>query len=272
MKSVKLYIVVLLCAICSVAPLAAQVSQSFSVPSGESTVENLTTDELWNRGNTAYANGNYIRAEKMYGEILNRDLHSAALYYNLGNVQHKRGEIARALLYYYRAEQFAPSDADIQHNIEVVRSKTKDNIELMPRLFVVEWSEWLGSRLNCMQWSILSLIFLVIALGALLLYLLAEAMRLRRVGFWSMVVVSILFVVTTRHALVERDEILNPSAAVVMSSSVSVTSSPSRSSTELFILHEGTKVEVLTNHETWSEIKIDDGNRGWVESQRIEKI
>ncbi len=275
MRGLRLYVVVFLMVICSGAismDLSAQVSQSFSVPSGEKSIENLTSDELWNRANTAYANGNYIKAEKMYSEILNRGVHSAALYYNLGNVQHKRGEIARALLYYYRAEQLAPSDADIQHNIEVLRSKTKDNIEQMPRLFIVEWSEWLGSRLNCMQWSVLSLIFLVVALSGLLLYLLADAIRMRRLGFWVMVVVALLFVVTTHHALVERSEMLNPSEAVVMSSSVSVTSSPSRSSTELFIIHEGTKVEVLNNHETWSEIMIDDGKRGWVESRRIETI
>ncbi|MFI3303968.1 MAG: SH3 domain-containing protein [Rikenellaceae bacterium] len=272
MKSIKIYLVLLFVVVCC-ATLSAQVSQSsYSVPKGEAALENLSSSELWDKANTAYANDNYIKAERMYSEILKRDIHSAALYYNLGNVQHKRGEIAQALLYYYRAEQLAPSDPDILHNIEVLRSKTKDNIEQMPRLFIVEWSEWLGSRLNCMEWSILSLIFLAITLGALLLYLLAEAMKMRRLGFWVMLVVGLLFVVTTHHALVERSELLDPSEAVVMSNSVSVTSSPSRASTELFILHEGTKVEVLTTHDTWSEIKIDDGKRGWVESRRIERI
>lgn len=274
---IKLYLGVLFVALCSVTTLSAEETkvakaQSFSVPNRGSQIESLSSDDLWDRANTAYANGNYMKAEKMYSEILKRDIHSAALYYNLGNVHHKRGKIARALLFYYRAEQLAPSDPDIQHNIEVLRSKTKDNIEQMPRLFIVEWSEWIGSRLNCMEWSILSLIFLSMALGGLLIYLLSTELKWRRLGFWSMVVIAVLFVATTRHALVERDEMLNPSDAVVMSSSISVKSSPSNSSTELFILHEGTKVEVLTTHETWCEIKIDDGKRGWVESKRIELI
>lgn len=232
----------------------------------------MSLDQLWNSGNTAYANGNYVKAERMYDQILCRGFQSADLYYNLGNVHHKRGEVALALLYYYRAERLSPSDSDIAHNIEVLNAMTKDNIEQMPRLFIVEWGEWIGSRFSCMTWSILSIVLFIGALGTLMLYMLGESMRVRRAGFWSAIVLAILFVVTTNYALEQRTQIIDPSFAVVMSNSVSVTSSPSRASTELFILHEGTKVEVLTTHDTWCEIMIGDGKRGWVESSRIERI
>ncbi len=255
---------------------SAPVSQSFSMPLAESSVEgaltHLTIDELWNQANTDYANSNYIGAERAYNEILNRDVHSAALYYNIGNVHHKRDELALSLLNYYKALRLAPSDVDILHNIEVVKAKTTDHIESMPRLFIVEWSEWLGSRLSCMEWSILSLLFFALAMGVLLIYFLSESLRFKRIGFFGVVLFGLMFVVATRYAIVERSEILNSSEAIVMSRSMSVKSSPNRASTELFILHEGTKVEILTTHDSWSEIKIEDGKRGWVESSRIEQI
>ncbi len=272
MKNLYRYLVAfVLCAI-SLSGVESAVAQSYSVPTVEIDLSTKSEGELWDMANTAYVNDDYIGAEQYYSEILGRDVHSSALYYNLGNVYYKRGEIGEALLNFYRALRLDPSDDDIRHNIEVVRAKTADNIEQLPRLFLVEWSEWIGSRLSCMQWSILSLILLAVLFGFMMLYLLAGAMIGRRFGFWGVVVSFVLFVATTRHALIERAELLNPSGAIVMSSSMSVSSSPSSASTELFILHEGTKVEILNQHDSWSEIKIEDGKKGWVESRKIEQI
>ncbi len=243
---------------------------SFSVPEGS--LESQSIETLWNKANTAYANDNYIGAERIYNEILNRDVHSAALYYNLGNVHHKRSELGLSLLYYYRALRMSPSDDDILHNIEVVKAKTTDQIDSVPKIFIAEWSDYIGSLLSCIEWSVLSVVLLALALSAILLYLLTDSLRLRRIGFGAALVLGLIFVVATRHALISRSELMNPNSAIVMSSALSVTSSPSKGATELFILHEGTKVEVLTRHNEWSEIKINDGKKGWVDSRKIEII
>ncbi len=267
----------MLIGVCAVKAAPESVNHSFSAPLEEvvpkvDTLEMLSVEMLWDLANTKYANGDYTGAGYAYSAILARDVHSAALYYNIGNVHHKRDEVALALLNYYKALRLAPSDGDILHNIEVVKGLTTDNIESMPRLFIIEWSEWIASRLSCMSWSILSILLFVVAAGMLLVYMLAESLRVRRAGFLALVVFGILFVGSTRYALIGRSEILNSSEAIVMSRSMSVKSSPNRASTELFILHEGTKVEILTTHDTWCEIMIEDGKRGWVESSRIERI
>lgn len=248
------------------------VAQSYLIPKVEVDLATNSENELWDMGNTAYANDDYISAEKYYREILSRDVHSSELYYNLGNVHYKRGELALSLLNYYRALRLDPSDNDIRYNIDVVSAKTSDNIEQMPRLFIIEWSEWIGSRLSCMQWSVLSLVMLAVVFAFLLVYVLASGLKGRRIGFWGTFMAVVLFILTTRHALVERSELLNPSDAIVMNNSMSVKSSPNSTSTEIFILHEGTKVEILNIHEGWSEIKIADGKKGWVESSKIEQI
>lgn len=248
------------------------VAQSYSVPTAEVDLDSKEVDELWDMANTAYANDDYIGAEEYYNAILDRDVHSADLYYNLGNVHYKKGEIGVSLLNYYRALRLNPSDSDIRHNIDVVSAKTADNIEQVPQLFIVEWSEWIGAHLSCMEWSVLSLIFFAVFLTFLMLYLLADGLKQRRLGFCCGVVSLVVFVLTVHYALVSRSELINPSEAIVMRSSLSVSSSPSSASTELFILHEGTKVQILSSHDTWSEIMIDDGKKGWVESSKIEQI
>ena len=57
-----------------------------------------------------------------------------------------------------------------------------------------------------------------------------------------------------------------------MASSVSVTSSPDRAATDLFVLHEGTAVEITDRLDDWCEIAIADGKRGWIEESKIETI
>lgn len=275
MRGLKLYLIMMMVLVGGLCPMSVAqgtVSQSFSTKPAEASLSGMSVDMLWDQANTAYANGNYIEAERMYDEILARNLHSLELYYNLGNLHYKRGEIGLSLLYYYKALKLSPADKDILHNISVVSAFTTDHIEQVPRFFMGRWSDWVGSRLSSVQWSILSLVLLVVALAALMLYLLSTSLSMRRSGFFVGLCVGVLFVLSMRHAIIERDEVLNPSEAIIMSKALSVTSSPNHGSTELFILHEGTKVKVLTTHGAWCEIVIDDGKKGWVEASRIALI
>ena len=45
------------------------------------------------------------------------------------------------------------------------------------------------------------------------------------------------------------------------------------SGTDLFVLHEGTKVYINDNTmKGWKEVSLEDGNRGWVPTESIEVI
>ncbi len=270
MRIIHIY-VVLIVAVLTLS-MSSVVAQGYSIPQPKQDLSAMSNDELWNSGNTAYANDNFIGAELFYDEILNRGFYSSELYYNLGNVYHKSGDIGRSILFYYRALQLSPADGDILHNIQIAESKTKDNIESIPTFFLLDWSRHVGALMGCLGWSITSLVLLAFVLCALLIYLLAEHLLQRRIGFWNLVVFSLLFAISTHYALKDRDAILDPNEAIVMSSSISVKSSPSDVSTELFILHEGTKVTVISSLEQWCEVVLADGKRGWVECTKIERI
>jgi len=60
---------------------------------------------------------------------------------------------------------------------------------------------------------------------------------------------------------------------IVVSAVSSVRSSPSDENTKsLFVLHEGTKVEILEVLGDWSKVEIADGRQGWMEGKDIETI
>lgn len=241
----------------------------------EPTATELTTtdaEELWDMANSAYNEGNFEKAAATYEQILSQNLHSAALYYNLANAYFKQGELGKALLNYNRASRIAPGDEDIRHNQEYAEKMTKDSIEKIPEFFLITWLRSVRGAMSCTAWTVLSIVMLATALVMALLYLLAQRMSLRKVGFYTMAVAVLLFVATSIFAISERNQLVGRSEAIVMSTAASVKSSPDRSATELFVLHEGTKVSIGETTDGWAEVRIADGRKGWIEDKRIERI
>lgn len=241
----------------------------------EPTATELTTtdaEELWDMANLAYNEGNFEKAAATYEQILSQNLHSAALYYNLANAYFKQGELGKALLNYNRASRIAPGDEDIRHNQEYAEKMTKDSIEKIPEFFLITWLRSVRGAMSCTAWTVLSIVMLATALVMALLYLLAQRMSLRKVGFYTMAVAVVLFIVTSAFAISERNQLVGRTEAIVMSTAASVKSSPDRSATELFVLHEGTKVSIGETTDGWAEVRIADGRKGWIEDKRIERI
>ena len=194
------------------------------------------------------------------------------LYYNLANAYFKAGHHGKAILYYNRALRLAPGDADIRYNLDVANTFTKDRIAVVPEFFLKTWVRTIRSSLGCTAWSLLSLGALALMFILVLVYLLAGRLVWRKTGFYGMLVMFVCFFAFTAFAISERNEQLDSTEAVVMSSSVSVKSSPDKSSTDLFVLHEGTKVRTVNELDDWREIVIADGKKGWVEARTIETI
>ena len=71
----------------------------------------------------------------------------------------------------------------------------------------------------------------------------------------------------------QKKDYMKADNAIVMRPVVSVKSSPSgEASTDLFILHEGTKVKIIDEVGSWNNIELADGRQGWIRSGDIETI
>src|SRR5574344_182184 len=69
----------------------------------------------------------------------------------------------------------------------------------------------------------------------------------------------------------KRNQTLTPEA-IVLTGSLVVRSAPDDSGTELFVLHEGTKLTVKSELGEWCEVTLADGNSGWIKESSIGKI
>ena len=82
-----------------------------------------------------------------------------------------------------------------------------------------------------------------------------------------------LVLISNIAAYSQNELIENRMTAIVMAPAVTVKSSPAINSTDLFVIHEGTKVEILDNQmKGWREVKFEEGKQGWVPKEAIEEI
>lgn len=263
----KIYIILLLL---SILPLRVAAQEADTTALKESPA--LTPAELWDAANTAYLRSDYREAIRTYEAILARDLHSVKLYYNLAGAYFKDGRLGEAILYYHRALQLDPSDEDIRHNLKVAEQHTVDRIDRIPEFFLKSWGRTLRTTLSGTAWTILSLVLLALSLGSLLLYLLSQRISLRKAGFFGTLAGLLLFVAATSFAAASRREVVDKHKAVVLSTAVSVKSSPDKAATDLFVIHEGTTLTLGEELGDWQEVKLSDGKKGWLERRHIEAI
>ena len=219
-----------------------------------------------------YAKGNYQQAIVDYEELLQNGV-SADLYYNLGNAYFRTENITKAILNYERAHMLSPGDEDIQFNLQFARSKTIDKITPQSEMFFVGWYHSLVNLTSVDRWAYTAVVSIILVLVLLLMYLFAENITLRKIGFYGAVASLLLFLLANLFAFQQKRMLEDRCGAIVMSSSVNVRKSPAEKAEAAFVLHEGTRVDITDKSiKGWREVRLADGREGWVEDGKIEEI
>ena len=219
-----------------------------------------------------YAKGNYMQAIKDYEELLKSGA-SVDLYYNLGNAYYRTDNITRAVINYERALLLAPGDKDVRFNLQMARSKTIDKITPESEMFFVTWWRDLTRCMSIDGWMTLGIAAFVLMLAGLLMYMFLTPLTLRKCGFYGAVAMLVLTLLANLSALSQHTDQIHRSTAIIMAPSVAVKSSPSQTSTDLFLIHEGSKVEILdATMRDWMEVQFEEGKQGWVPVSALEVI
>ena len=219
-----------------------------------------------------YAKGNYQQAIKDYQEILKTGV-SSEIYYNLGNAYYRTDNITQALLAYERALQLSPGDNDIRFNLQNARSKTIDKITPETEMFFVTWYNSLVNFTSVDRWANTAIVSIVMALLLILVFLFAPQMWARKSGFYGSAVFLLLFAFANLFAFQQKHELETKQGAIVIAPTVNVKKTPAASGTDVFVIHEGTRVDITDRGmKQWRGIKLADGREGWLKTSQIEEI
>ena len=221
---------------------------------------------------SAYAQGHYQQAVNDYEALLKQGV-SSDLYYNLGNAYYRMDEMPRAVLNYERALLLSPGDRDVRFNLQMARSKTIDKITPESEMFFVTWYHSLVNLTSVDGWARLALVALALAIVLALVYLFASPVWLRKLGFFGALFLLVFFVCSNFFAYAQKQSLTNRSGAIIMAPAATVKSTPAKQGTDLFILHEGTKVDITDGTmRQWKRIRVADGKEGWIETSQMEII
>lgn len=220
--------------------------------------------------NQQYIDGNYAEAAQMYEEIV-AEAPNSEVYYNLGNAYFKQGELAQAILAYERCLRLDPRNKDAKYNLAFAQSRIIDNIEDNQVFFISSWLRAVRNSLRETTWMWLSICLFILVLAGALLFALSQELWLRKSAFYTAVIALIISACACVNAGSLHSRDTNRNEAIVTQGIVNVKASPDRSGTELFTLHEGTKVIIYETLGEWCNIHVGN-NVGWMKLSSLERI
>jgi tetratricopeptide (TPR) repeat protein len=231
-----------------------------------------SNSSLFEKANNAYKSENYQEAIKLYQQIEAKDSISSTLYFNLGNAYYKLNNVANTIYYFEKALMLDPLNNDAANNLEFAKRMTIDNIEVLPKTFFQRFEENYIQKLSYNQWAILSVVFSFLAAILFLLFYFSSISSKKRVYFLTSILSFLLLAVSVFTTYHQYQRAINTKYAIVFAAKISVSNAPTTNSEEVFVLHEGTKVNVLDTLDNWKKIKLADGKIGWISADALKEF
>lgn len=229
-------------------------------------------DSIKAQADSAYVHEQYDEAIALYTQLADMG-QSAVVYYNLGCAHYRKGDIARSILWLERASLLDPGNNDIAYNLQLVRGKTIDRIEPAHEFFMVELWRGLVNAMDTDAWAMLAVVCFGLMLASLSVRLFSSRVAVRRVSLYVGMCFLVLCLLGNACALQQSSYVRHHASGVIISSSVTVKSTPAESGNDLFVIHEGTHVDIQDDSmKEWAEVRIADGKVGWVPKKSFERI
>lgn len=233
---------------------------------------NAQNETLFKNATDAYNKGEYTKAIDLYNSILESGQHSASLYYNLGNSYYKLNEIASSIYFYEKALLLKPNDAEIINNLGYAQNMTLDAIEELPETGLSKIYKQVTGKLSFDQWAYVAVCFMMLFVILYILFYYFQYSSRKRWAFIGSVAALVIAMVSVAFAFIQYDDFKSNKPAIVFADEVGIKSEPNTKSDAVFVLHAGTKVNVLEKLNDWQKIRIADGKTGWVASENIKML
>ncbi len=219
------------------------------------------SQNLFKLGNKAYSRGDFSAATEFYEKLTAISGYGSGVLFNLGNSYARSGQIGKAILNYERALRLAPTNSDIQSNLELIRKESG----LFPREY--SWSERFFQLLNLDQWTMAAFFFLVTFSTFQIVSLKRHFSVHTR---WIITTACFMFFLLSLSGAFFRHPLWQP--FVVTDANSSLLLSPFSSSTPTGSIQQGRLVYPEKTHDDFNYVTDETGRKGWIASSSIESV
>lgn len=228
-------------------------------------------DEVWRRGNDAYFRGDYPAAVAAYEQIDRQSLLSAELYYNLGVVYFRQGNLGRAVWSFERAVSLAPDDEDARFNLAQARKLAERRVR--DRLEGAERDPIWIRVVTFLTASEQTWLFLVLYLTCfVLLFWRRRAREGSRAALSASAALVGFAAAVAGVLLLGRVTLDRLPFGVVLPDVVAVKEGADPNYRSTFSVHAGLRVRLLERDQDWVRIRLSNGLEGWVRDQDVGRL
>ncbi len=232
-------------------------------------LQSLASNEVSKYAENLYKNKDYKGAIEKYEILVKQNLTSYKLFYNLGNAYYKNNQIGKAIYNYELAHKINPNNEDIKNNLRNANSKTIDKIESKENLFLGVIKSGLVHYFSTNGWAWLSIITFVSFLIFTFIFFITQSVRFKQTSFFISALLLIVFISSMLLGFSALHDKQSISYAIITTREAKIYEEPSATSLSKFSLHDGSKISVLETNEEWTNIKLQNGNEGWVKTSTV---
>lgn len=211
-------------------------------------------------GVKSYKAGHFKQAAIEFETIAENKVTNPYLFYNIANAYLKAGDIGHAILWYERAKVLSPNDPDLNFNLAyantLVKDKKDDAVTLMDVLFF--WDRLVSAK--TIQMTALFFSFVFFAWAAV------RVVKNQTVFSGAGIILCSLLLLLTAITCADYYVRYRHLGAVIVGEEVAVRSGMAETSTKLFTLHAGSKVDVETKKNGHLKILFSKGKVGWIKA------
>lgn len=218
----------------------------------------------FDKANELYKQDKFEDAIQAYEQILESGQHSVELYFNLGNAYYKLNKIAPSVYNYEKALLLQPNNSDVKNNLKFAQNMMIDEIKEVPKVGFSNWLSGFTSVYHYDIWAKIAIGFSFLVLLSFIGYYFIPKVRIKRIFFGLTVLFLVCSLLSVLVSSFEKNQMEVDNPAIVFSEKASVKGEPKTSSSNVQIIHEGTKVYILDSVDDYYKIELLNGTIGWI--------
>lgn len=279
MKHIISFAIFLIAALTAAAQQDSTATANTAPATAESMEPETAPGRLAQQADSAYAADNFSLAERLYRESIAAEGTSSTICYNLGNAYYRQGNLGMAIVNYERALKLDPTNKDARINLEFVKGKITDR-QIDSGSFVSNLWENIVMFFKADTWASLAIILFALFLASALTYLFSSVVLVKKLSFFGGLIIFIVCALAVIISFAAANRVETDRYAIILPPSAQLSTTPREArnqSEEAFLLHEGTKVEIVDSISSsadgkWFEVRVGQNERAWIKAADVERI